>query len=67
MFSGEQGEKMTLVGEAGELAQGVVKDVSREWAHEKLENVGDVWGAESLSSGMVHKNWASCSCECKKE
>lgn len=51
--------KVMLAGDAGKLAFGVVIDVSRENAHEKLDKVGE-GNTESLSSCGA-KRWASCS------
>lgn len=49
IFSGEQGAKFALAGDAGKLVQGLVSAVSREAAYEKLESVGDGY-PESRSS-----------------
>lgn len=59
-FSGRQhAPKVTLAGDAGKLALGVVMEVSRENAHEKLERVGE-GNTESLSSCGA-KRRTSCS------
>lgn len=59
-FSGrQQAPKVTLAGDAGKLVFGVVIDVSRENAYEKLDRVGE-GNTESLSSCGA-KRWASCS------
>jgi hypothetical protein len=49
MFSGEHVAKVALAGDVGKLVQGLVRAVSRDGVHEKLEYVGDGY-PESRSS-----------------
>jgi len=55
------GAKVALAGEVGKLPQGVVMHVSREYAQEKLERVGE-GKADSLSScGWRRRtSWSWC-------
>ena len=60
MFSGGHGAKVALAGDVGKLAEGLVRAVSRDAVHEKLEKVGDGY-PESRSSWIGDRKESSCS------
>lgn len=60
IFSGKHGAKVALAGDVGKLVQGLVRAVSRDGVHEKLENVGDGY-PESRSSWTGERKESSCS------
>lgn len=61
VFSGKHGAKVALAGDVGRLVYGLVRAVSRDAVHEKLENVGDGY-AESRSSWKGERRDSSSSC-----